>query len=194
MSSILGLSFLVIGYLIIATFIVIERRLRQTPDAKKFETGEFDSGSTLLIGAAFGIGLMLPVVMLVVGIGGFSTNVGVGLLGLALMLGGFALRVWAATTLGKYYTRTLLTSENQKVVMTGPYARIRHPGYLGDLLLWSGFGLLSSNLIVAIVFPVMFVTIYLYRIGKEETMLAKGLGSDYVQYQRRTRKLIPFVY
>jgi len=193
-SSILGLSFLVIGYLIIATFIVIERRLRQTPDAKKFETGEFDSGSTLLIGAAFGIGLMLPVVMLVVGIGGFSTNVGVGLLGLALMLGGFALRVWAATTLGKYYTRTLLTSENQKVVMTGPYARIRHPGYLGDLLLWSGFGLLSSNLIVAIVFPVMFVTIYLYRIGKEETMLAKGLGSDYVQYQRRTRKLIPFVY
>jgi len=36
--------------------------------------------------------------------------------------------------------------------------------------------------------------VYLYRISVEEAMLVKELGDEYVQYKRRTRKLIPFLY
>jgi protein-S-isoprenylcysteine O-methyltransferase Ste14 len=113
---------------------------------------------------------------------------------LVVMLIGLGLRVWAAVTLGGYYTRTLTTTKDHRVVTTGPYSRVRHPAYLGVILLWLGFGVLSSSLAVAFLFPVMFIVVYLYRISVEETMLVEVLGDAYVQYQRRTRKLVPFVY
>ena len=84
--------------------------------------------------------------------------------------------------------------EDQKVVTAGPYAQIRHPGSLADVLLWAGFAVLSGNLVVALLLPVMFVVVYLYRISVEEKMLVKELREAYVQYQRKTRKLIPFIY
>jgi protein-S-isoprenylcysteine O-methyltransferase Ste14 len=190
----LGLWLLVLGYFLVAFFILIERRLRRTPSAKTFERGDSDSGSTLLIGSTFGAGLLLPLILDVSGIGVYSITFDEGFLGLFVMLTGIGLRVWAATTLGKYYTRTLLMVEGQTVVAVGPYSKIRHPGYLGGILLWSGFGILSSNLLLAIIFPVIFVGTYLFRIRAEERMLDKALGSEYEQYKTRTHKLIPFVY
>ena len=40
----------------------------------------------------------------------------------------------------------------------------------------------------------MFVATYLYRIASEERMLLSKLGSDYEEYRRRTRRLIPYIY
>lgn len=176
-------------------FLVIERALRTDASAKTLQRGSHDRGSTLLIGAAFGSGLILPALARVLSIGvPFRVDPVEGFLAIAVMAIGIALRAWAVTTLGRFYTRTLLTTEEQKVITSGPYAKIRHPGYLGDILLWSGFGVLSGSMVIAILFPVVFVAIYLYRIGVEEKMLAKTLGEDYARYQRRTRRLIPLVY
>jgi protein-S-isoprenylcysteine O-methyltransferase Ste14 len=107
---------------------------------------------------------------------------------------GLGIRIWAAVTLGRFYTSTLMITESHKVVTNGPYALIRHPGYLGYLLLWVGFAVLSSNLIVVFLLPLMFVVVYLYRISVEERMLTKELGEDYAHYRERTHKLIPFIY
>jgi len=97
-------------------------------------------------------------------------------------------------TLGTYYTTTLMTSEGQKVVTSGPYAIVRHPGYLGEIMIWTGFAVVSSNLLLFLLLPAMFVAVYLYRISAEERMLVRELGDDYVRYQHRTRRLIPSVY
>jgi len=148
----------------------------------------------LLIGATLGVGLWLPLIMAVLGLAIFPIGFVEGLVALAVMLFGLGLRTWAAVTLGGYYTRTLMTTKNHRVVTSGPYSRIRHPAYLGVILLWFGFGILSGSLIIAFVFPVMFVVVYLYRISIEEKMLVRELGEDYVQYQRKTRKLIPAIY
>jgi protein-S-isoprenylcysteine O-methyltransferase len=190
----LDLWFLVAGYLVMAAFLVIQELLRKTPEAKTFQRGPSEKGSMLLIGVTLGVGLWLPLAMDVLGFAVFPINIAEGLVGLIVMLFGLGLRVWAAVTLGGYYTRTLMTTEGHRVVTTGPYARIRHPAYLGVILLWSGFGVLSSNLVIVFIFPVMFMAVYLYRISVEEKMLVRELGDDYVQYQRRTRKLIPAVY
>jgi len=190
----LGLWFLLTGYLVMIAFLVVQELLRRTATAKTFQRGAFEKGSMLLIGVALGTGLWLPLVADILGIALFSIDVAEGLVALAVMLFGLGLRVWAAVTLGGYYTRTLMTTEGHKVVTSGPYARIRHPAYLGVLLLWSGFGVLSSSLVVALLFPVMFTIVYLYRISVEERMLVEELGDDYVQYRRRTRKLVPFLY
>ena len=148
----------------------------------------------LLIGSAFGVGLWLPLVLVILGVALRPIDLVEGLVALAVMVFGLGLRIWAAVTLGRYYTRTLMITEDHKVVSTGPYARVRHPAYLGVLLLWAGFGVLSSNLITVFLFPIMFVVVYLYRISVEERMLVKELGDGYIQYQRKTRKLIPYLY
>jgi len=87
-----------------------------------------------------------------------------------------------------------MMSEGQKVITSGPYAFVRHPGYLGEIMIWTGFAVVSSNLILFFLLPAMFVAVYLYRISVEERMLVKELGDDYVRYQHRTHKLIPLVY
>ncbi len=175
-------------------FLIIQRLLRRTESAKSFHRGAFDKGSMLLIGSAFGVGLWLPLVLDILGVALHPIDLAEGLVALVVMVFGLGLRIWAAVTLGRYYTRTLMITEDHKVVSTGPYARVRHPAYLGVLLLWAGFGVLSSNLITVFLFPIMFVVVYLYRISVEERMLVKELGDDYIQYQRKTRKLIPYLY
>lgn len=194
MISTLGLWFLLAGYLVTTSFFVVQRLLRKTEGAKSFRGGAFDRGNMLLIGSATGVGLWLPIIADGLGIGVFQITLVEGLAALAVMALGFGLRVWAAVSLGEYYTTALVTTEHQEVVTSGPYARIRHPGYLGEILMWTGFGVLSSNLVLVFLLPVMFLAVYLYRISSEERMLVGELGDDYVQYQKRTRKLIPSVY
>ncbi|HUK79461.1 MAG TPA: isoprenylcysteine carboxylmethyltransferase family protein [Nitrososphaerales archaeon] len=194
MLSTVALWFLAAGYSIIVAFFIIQRLLRRTKDAKSFKRGVYDRGNMILIGGATGIGILVPVVVDVLGVGIFAMSIAAGFVALLVMLLGVGTRIWAAVTLGNYYTTTLMVAEGQRVVTKGPYAWVRHPGYLGEVLIWTGLGVLSSSLIVALWLPIMFVVVILYRISSEERMLVKELGDDYVKYQRKTRKLVPFVY
>jgi len=194
MISTLGLCFLVSGYSVIVAFFIIQRLLRRTESAKSFHGGAYDRGNMLLIGSATGIGLWLPVIADTLGVATFPISRAEGLVALAVMALGVGLRILAAVTLGRYYTTTLMITEDHRVVTVGPYSWVRHPGYLGEILIWTAFGVLSSDLIIVFLLPVMFVAVYLYRISVEERMLVKELGEAYVQYQKRIRKLIPLVY
>ncbi|MFI5258624.1 MAG: methyltransferase family protein [Candidatus Limnocylindrales bacterium] len=62
-------------------------------------------------------------------------------LGLTLQATGLGLRIWSMRTLGSSYSRTLRAEDEQRVVDDGPYRLIRHPGYFGSLLTWTGFSL-----------------------------------------------------
>jgi len=148
----------------------------------------------ILVGSATGIGLWLPLIMVFLGTTAFPISLVEGVVALGVMVLGMGIRVWAAITLGTFYTTTLMMSEGQKVITSGPYAFVRHPGYLGEIMIWTGFAVVSSNLILFFLLPAMFVAVYLYRISVEERMLVKELGDDYVRYQHRTHKLIPLVY
>ena len=51
--------------------------------------------------------------------------------GLIVMWCGIGLRLWSFQTLGRYFTFTVQTSQDQPVISAGPYRVIRHPGYAG---------------------------------------------------------------
>ena len=189
-----GVWFLFSGYAVIVSFFIIQRILRKTESAKSFHGGAYDRGNMLIVGGATGLGLWIPLIADWIGAGVVQIDLTEGLAALAVMVAGVALRVWAAETLGRFYTTTLMVTEGHRVVSSGPYGRVRNPGYLGEIVLWSGFGVLSGNLFVAFLLPVMFVAVYLHRIGAEEAMLEKELGEDYARYRRGTRRLIPFIY
>src|SRR5262249_51469200 len=107
---------------------------------------------------------------------------------------GLGLRVWAMAALGKFYTRTLLTLPDQRVVDRGPYRWLRHPGYLGSLLVWVGSGFAYGNWILAAVIASLMVPAYAYRIGSEERLLRERFGDAYESYARRTWRLVPLLF
>jgi protein-S-isoprenylcysteine O-methyltransferase Ste14 len=187
---------IVIAYILIAFFMMFEGRIRQGQEARSFERSEADRGSTMLVGASFGIATIMPLVSVALDYWriAFIDNALIGWLGIAIMVAGIALRFWANRTLGEFYTRTLKTTASQRVVQQGPYRVVRHPGYLGTILFWFGAGVAAMNWIAAALLVVLMFGVYSYRIRSEEVMLKNALGEEYQKYSARTWRLIPFVY
>jgi protein-S-isoprenylcysteine O-methyltransferase Ste14 len=112
-------------------------------------------------------------------------------IGIGIMMIGFALRIWAVVALGASFRTTVETHTNQIVVDSGPYKLVRHPSYSGLILMCLGYGVALQNwlsLALAVVLPVVAL---LYRIHVEEPALVSSLGEDYVNYQKKTKRLIP---
>jgi protein-S-isoprenylcysteine O-methyltransferase Ste14 len=184
-----------VAYALLGSFFLAERPLRQGPDAASLEAGQSDEGTTRAIGRAFGQSLFALAVAPLLNRWrlGRLTVPGMAWGGIAAMVAGLTVRVWAVRVLGAFYTRILRTSSTQSLVEEGPYRLVRHPGYLGVLLLWLGAGLASANLLVAGLITVSMGRAYSRRIRSEEAMLTDTFGEDYVAYTRRTRRLIPWV-
>jgi protein-S-isoprenylcysteine O-methyltransferase len=183
-----------LAYLILGAFVVAERALRKDESARSLEADEADRGTTILIGAAYGAAINGGLIVALLRRGRPPGGEGGRWFGLLAMLGGLALRIWAARTLGRYYTRTLKVRPDQTVVRAGPYRIVRHPGYLADLVLWFGFGqALGSRLLTAAIALLMWL-VYSRRIDAEEALLLDRLGEAYADYSRSTWRLLPPIY
>lgn len=113
--------------------------------------------------------------------------------GLALQAAGLAVRIWSMRTLRASYSRTLRAEAEQPVVDRGPYRLVRHPGYLGSLMTWTGFALTSRSTPVVATVAALLARVYSHRITAEEALLHRELPG-YLEYTGHTNKLIPFVW
>ena len=103
-----------------------------------------------------------------------------------LMLAGTLLAAWSAWTLGRSFS---LLPQARTLVTHGPYRFVRHPIYLGGLLITAGeVWLRFSPLVVAL--NVLFVAAQVVRLRYEEQLLAETFP-EYAAYRRRTSALIP---
>jgi protein-S-isoprenylcysteine O-methyltransferase Ste14 len=185
-----------LAYMLLGVFFALERRLRQGQSAQSLETGAFDRKSTRIIGGAFLISMLVLLLAPVLNMRrrGSINSAAAAWFGLGLMASGMALRAWANTTLGAFYTRTLRVETDQQLIEQGPYRLLRHPGYSGSLLLWIGAGLATANGLVTTVIAIVTGGAYVYRVQSEEAMLAQSFGAAYQSYRRRTWKLFPLIY
>jgi protein-S-isoprenylcysteine O-methyltransferase Ste14 len=115
----------------------------------------------------------------------------VRVLGLALCLLGFALAVWARLVLARNWGPPMSLRAGHELVMSGPYARVRHPIYSGLLLAALGSAFAQSALWLAL-FVLMFAY-FVYSARVEERLMCELFPSAYPPYRRRTHMLIPFV-
>ncbi|MCK4678845.1 MAG: isoprenylcysteine carboxylmethyltransferase family protein [Bacteroidales bacterium] len=80
--------------------------------------------------------------------------------------------------------------EKPMVIRKGVFGIVRHPIYLGSILLYLGLIVLTLSIISAIIW--IFIVIFYYYISKyEEKILLKEFGSEYEQYMNDVPMLIP---
>jgi protein-S-isoprenylcysteine O-methyltransferase Ste14 len=115
-------------------------------------------------------------------------------LGMVLMAIGLMIRVHSILTLKQFFTYTVAKVENQKIVETGLYRFVRHPGYLGQLIIFLGISLAMSNWLSVLLMMSAVIPGYLYRIKIEEKFLIEQLGEEYISYQKRTKRLLPILF
>lgn len=113
--------------------------------------------------------------------------------GVILGVCGIALRLWSVLTLRERYTRTLRVDDEQSIERGGPYRFVRHPGYLGSLLVLNGVALASGNWIALVASLIATIAAYAYRIKVEDQMLVSALGDAYAEYRREVGALLPRV-
>jgi len=87
-----------------------------------------------------------------------------------------------------------MIKDDHRLVQNGLYRYLRHPAYAGALLAHLGLGLSFSNWISLGCSVLPFIFAASYRIRVEERALVEAFGEAYVNYSRRTRRLIPRVY
>jgi len=191
----------VIAYCLLLLYLSVERLLRKGAAALELTPEPSDKGSSYLLWITSAVTVTAIVIAPLMNhyeLGNWTSHdIGyyTSYFGVMCMVGGLVLRYLAAITLGEFYTRTLRVCETHHVVDTGPYRFIRHPGYLGTLLISAGAGLAVSNWLV---FWIVLVPNFLekrYRIRTEEKMLSDALQEEYSRYVEHNKwRLIPFIY
>ena len=78
------------------------------------------------------------------------------------------------------------------LVRSGPYRYVRHPMYAGAIALAYGWALLVNGWLTLAYATALFL-FFEIKVAREERWLEERF-SDYADYQRHTRKLIPFVH
>jgi len=110
--------------------------------------------------------------------------------GLALAGAGLALHLRARRTLGSRWSSAVTVQPGHQVVTSGPYAVVRHPLYLGVLLLTAGTVLAHPSMATICISGGLAVGIAL-KIPAEERSLRAHCGDAWRHYAESVPALIP---
>jgi protein-S-isoprenylcysteine O-methyltransferase Ste14 len=113
--------------------------------------------------------------------------------GLGMVFAGYALMSWAVIALKNQFSVDVTIQEDHKLITTGPYSYIRHPRYLGIILLLSGMSLVFRSW-MAFIFALASVLVLIWRIRDEENLMHQEFTDTWEQYTKRSWRLIPYIY
>jgi protein-S-isoprenylcysteine O-methyltransferase Ste14 len=114
------------------------------------------------------------------------------IVGLLVVLIGEAVRLWGASIIGSE-TRTTGQVGGTYLITTGPFAYVRNPLYLANVLLYLGVGIMSNALFpwfVIVAVALFFIQYYLI-VTLEEEYLARTFGLAFEEYVGRVRRFVP---
>lgn len=100
-----------------------------------------------------------------------------------LILLGTALWVLSRVALGQSFTTSL---SPKGLVTTGIYAKLRHPMYVGGLLLYIGLGLVFQSIIGLALTMLLVLPLLVFSAVEEERRMVKNFGEKYLDYRAKT--------
>jgi protein-S-isoprenylcysteine O-methyltransferase Ste14 len=102
-------------------------------------------------------------------------------LALPLVAAGEALRIAASGHIAK----------NRELATSGPYARVRHPLYLGSALVLAGFALAAAVPLLALALLALFAAVYLPVARREEARLGERFGAEFAAWRAAVPAFLP---
>jgi protein-S-isoprenylcysteine O-methyltransferase len=165
--------------------------------ARRSKSGDMkmDRGTLKLISFVTIAGVILSVVMAyhfpVVKFGHSPLLLGAAT---CLIVAGIVLRWYSIYYLGRFFCPQVVITTDHQLIDSGPYRLVRHPCYTGVMMCVLGFGLSMQNLGSLLILAVSLSCVLLRRMQVEEEALVKAFGQKYLDYMKRTKRLIPFVY
>jgi len=113
-----------------------------------------------------------------------------GLVGLLAQSLGFVLVAWAS--LWRMWSSLFIAGrKDREIVDDGPYARCRHPLYLGSLVAAMGIGLTTRSVLLAVALPATIGAALIIAIRREEATLAAHHGDRWRRYCERVPSFLP---
>jgi protein-S-isoprenylcysteine O-methyltransferase Ste14 len=112
-------------------------------------------------------------------------------LGLPFAVLGVALLRATHHALGRNWSGKLEIAAEHRLIVAGPYRRVRHPMYTALFCIAFAYSLLSANWIVAGANILAVTLMYFARVNDEEQMLIDQFGDEYRAYMRRTGRIVP---
>ncbi len=101
---------------------------------------------------------------------------------LFLIFLGEAIRIWAAGHLQK----------NEVLTVTGPYAYVKNPLYIGSIFITAGFSIMADNIYLLAAGFFMFCFHYIpYKKRVEGDRLKKRFGKQYEDYDEKVPEYLP---
>jgi len=85
---------------------------------------------------------------------------------------------------------SVAAQRHHTLATTGPYARVRHPQYVGFIVIMTGFLFQWPTLVTLAMFPIL-VFMYVHLARREERDAVAEFGDEYRRYMVRTPAFIP---
>jgi protein-S-isoprenylcysteine O-methyltransferase Ste14 len=109
-----------------------------------------------------------------------------------IILFGAVLGVWSSKNLGQQASDAPIVREKHSLITTGPYSRIRHPGYTARMIIDWGVFLLFLNGLQLICLLAWIGVAYRKAVLEEELLASEqAFGKDYSDYMLRTGRFLP---
>lgn len=105
---------------------------------------------------------------------------------------GAAVGVWARLTLAGNWSGAVTLKEDHELIQTGPYRLVRHPIYTALLLMGLGTALYLGQLYGFIIFG-LSSALLVWKIRLEEKLMSAHFPTQYENYRRNVKALIPYI-
>ena len=113
-------------------------------------------------------------------------------IGFVLAAAGESVRFWGVAYAGSL-TRVTGNVGAPEVIVAGPFARVRNPLYVGNVLTYVGIGIMSNALFPWLLLAALawFSFQYYHIVMAEEEFLEKEFGPAYLEFKRNVPRFIP---
>ena len=113
------------------------------------------------------------------------------LIGGILALAGELIRYWGVAYAGSLTRVTTVGAP--EVVIAGPYAFVRNPLYVGNMMMYVGVGIMSNALVpwLPIAALMFFALQYSMIVSLEEEFLEREFGAAFLEYRKNVPKFFP---
>lgn len=112
--------------------------------------------------------------------------------GVALTLAGMLFCVWARLHLGRNWSRSVTIKQDHELVVSGPYALVRHPIYSGLYVAFLGAVLALGQPRGVVAFVLIAISLW-HKLRLEEKWMRAQFGAKYETYSLCVAALVPHV-